>query len=69
MTAFAYQVVFDVPLRALFPELYRDVEKDVLQRACALRDQLLSQQLNRRSIHKLSCIREMIKRIEAPDEV
>jgi transcriptional regulator with XRE-family HTH domain len=69
LTAFAYQVVFDVPIRALFPELYRQVEQGVLQRACALRDELLAQKLNRRSMHKLRCVNEVIKRIEAPDEV
>jgi DNA-binding XRE family transcriptional regulator len=68
-TAVAYKIVFDVPFRALFPELYQKVEKEVLQRAYALRDQLLAQKINQRSMHKLRCVKEVIKRIEAPDEV
>src|SRR2546426_115737 len=52
MTAVAYQIVFDVPLRALFPELYQKVERSVLERACALRDQILAKRITRRSMHK-----------------
>ena len=69
MTAIAYQIVFDVPLRAMFPELYQKIEQGVLQRACALRDELLAARPSQRNVHKLRCLQEMIKRMSEPDEV
>ena len=69
MTAIAYKVVFDMPIALLFPELSRKVELSVLQRACALRDRLLKEKANQRRTHKLRCVEDVIRRIEAPDEI
>ena len=68
-TAIAYQTVFDVPLRALLPELYREVEKVVLQRAHQLRDKLRAEPRSQRNEHKLRCVEQIIQHIETPDDV
>lgn len=66
-TAIAYQVVFDVPLRALFPEIYYEVELAVLRRAEALRMTLEAEPGSPRTMHKLKRLEEMIRLIESPD--
>lgn len=66
-TAVGYSIVFDVPLRALFPEVYHEVEHLVLTRALLLRARLQEQEPSRRNTHKLRCIDELIRQIEAPD--
>jgi DNA-binding XRE family transcriptional regulator len=66
-TAVAYQIVFDVPLRALFPEIYREAEYLVLKRALGLRAKLQMQKQNQQTKHKLRCLEQMIRQIEAPD--
>ena len=68
-TAVAYGIVFDVPLRAVFPEIYHELEFAVLKRALALRSKLQALKETARSAHKLRCIDEIIQRIEGPDEV
>ena len=68
-TAIAYQTVFDVPLRALLPELYREVEDVVLQRAYELRDRLIAEPKSQRNEHKLRCVEQIIQHIETPDDV
>lgn len=68
-TAIAYQIVFDVPLRALFPEIYQDVEYLVLKRALALRQKLHKQKGSQRTQHKLRYMEELIRTIEASNEV
>lgn len=68
-TAVAYSVVFEVPLRALFPEIYHEVEHLVLIRAQALRARLERHKPNRRNSHKLRCIEYLIRHIEVPDDV
>lgn len=73
--AIAYQIVFDVPLRALFPELYKEVEREVLERACALRDRIEQEKeverpgSDQRRAYKFACINDVIARIEAPEEI
>lgn len=66
-TAIAYQIVFDVPLRALFPEIYHEVELGVLRRAEALRSMLEALGDAPRTKHKLRRLEEMIRLIESPD--
>jgi transcriptional regulator with XRE-family HTH domain len=66
-TAIAYQIVFDVPLRALFPEIYHEVEMAVLGRAEALQMTLKAERDTTRTKHKLRRLEEMIKMIESPD--
>ena len=66
-TAIAYQVVFEVPLRALFPEIYHEIELAVLRRAEALRETLQRERQTPRTKHKLRHIEEMIRLIESPD--
>ena len=39
-TAFAYQVVFGLPVDVLFPGIYREVEQEVISRASRLSEQL-----------------------------
>ncbi len=68
-TAVAYSIVFEVPLRALFPEIYAEVEHLVLIRAQALCARLQQHKPNRRNYHKLRCVEDLIRRIEAPDDV
>lgn len=68
-TAVAYAIVFDVPIRALFPEIYLEVEQLVLSRALALKTWLEKQRPSRRTTHKLRCVDALIRRIETPDEL
>lgn len=68
-TAIAYSVVFDVPLRALFPEIYHDVEYQVLKRARALLSELQPAKPSQRNKHKLRCVEALIRHIETPDEI
>ncbi len=68
-TAVAYSLLFDVPLRALFPEIYHEVEELMLRRALALRTWLQAQTPSRRNDHKLRCVEQLIRQTEAPDEV
>ena len=41
-TAFAYQVVFGLPVDGLFPGIYREVEQEVISRAHCLSERLTS---------------------------
>jgi transcriptional regulator with XRE-family HTH domain len=68
-TVVAYQIVFDVPLRALFPEIYQEVEELVLKRALDLKAHLERRKENPRTVHKLRRLEEMIRNIEADNDV
>lgn len=68
-TAVAYQIVFDVPLRALFPHLYRTVEAEVLARASALLSEISALKQSQRTAHKLRRLEELIRSIQATDDV
>ena len=68
-TAVAYQIVFDVPLRALFPEIVHEVEYQVLKCAISLKEKLRSARPTQRIAHKLRCLDALIERIDAPDNV
>lgn len=68
-TVVAYQIVFDVPLRALFPEIYQEVEYLVMKRARALKLHLERRKENPRTAHKLRRLEEMIRSMEADNDV
>ena len=58
-TALAYQVVFGLPVDALFPGIHREVEREVLIRAGRLSEQLTGAQGNPALSHKCKAVRSI----------
>lgn len=61
-SALAYQVIFGVPAKELFPGIYQEVEEAVTQRAHKLREQFGEARNNAGMSHK----REALGAISAP---
>ena len=59
-TAFAYQVVFGVPLEELFPGIFGQVEEDVISRADRLAKQLADANGNAARAHKRRAVNSII---------
>ncbi len=58
-TALAYQVVFGLPVDALFPGIHREVEQEVLIRAGRLSEQMTGAQGNPALSHKRKAVRSI----------
>ena len=58
-TALAYQVVFGLPVDALFPGIHREVEQEVLIRAGRLSEQLTGAQGTPALSHKRKAVRSI----------
>jgi DNA-binding XRE family transcriptional regulator len=58
-TALAYQVVFGLPVEALFPGIHREVEHEVLIRARRLSEQLAGANRSPALSHKAKAVRSI----------
>jgi transcriptional regulator with XRE-family HTH domain len=59
--ALAFEVIFGVPIRGLFPSAYENVEELVMARAVRLHE-LLTDKADKRSARKRELLEEMMKR-------
>lgn len=58
-TLFAYEVIFQAPVRALFAGLYQKVEKTTLSRAQGLAERLATGKADRMAAHKPAMLRTL----------
>ncbi len=63
-TALAYQIIFDVPVHEMFPGLYENVGKEVLERALQLSQQLKADTDNQHTQCKIHVLNDIIQRME-----
>src|SRR5215210_6229819 len=61
-TLFVYEVVFRVPVREFFPEVFREIERKTTRRAALLARKLHSERPNKHTLRKLDILKALSSR-------
>lgn len=62
-TALSYQLIFDIPIHELFPVLYQDISKEVIERTLELMRELKKCPDHRHTPYKMRVLNSIIKRL------
>jgi len=67
-TGLAYEIIFGIPMRELFPGLFEDVQKATLARTNNLAEKLRASPAVSNAVHKLRLLQEILARSKATNQ-
>jgi DNA-binding XRE family transcriptional regulator len=67
-TGLAYEIIFGIPMRELFPGLFEDAQKATLARASTLAEKLRASPTVNHAVHKLRLLQEILARSKSANQ-
>ena len=67
-TGLAYEIIFGIPMRELFPGLFEDVQRATLARANTLAEKLRASPTANHAVHKLNLLQEILARSRSANQ-